>query len=97
MSSYTHTLHLDHFGHVRAEERVNPLRLSVTVHVQLDVCWKAAGRTGERENKEMDTKGKTRSKCGGVGVRGVVMYPVQGVQPGAVSEEVLQQSQCPLR
>lgn len=62
-ATHTHTLHLDHFGHVRAEERVNPLRLPVTVHVQLDVCWKAAGRTGERENKEMDTKGKTRSKC----------------------------------
>lgn len=36
-------LHLDQFGHVRAEQGINPLGLSVSVYVQLDVRWQAAG------------------------------------------------------
>lgn len=36
------TLHLDQFGHVCAEQRVNPLGLSVTIYIQLDVCREAA-------------------------------------------------------
>lgn len=41
------TLHLDHFGHVCAEEGINPLRLSVSIHVQLDVCRQTTGKACE--------------------------------------------------
>lgn len=33
------TLHLDQFVHVCAEEGINPLSLSVSIYVQLNVCW----------------------------------------------------------
>ena len=45
------TLHLLEFAHVRAEQRVDALSLSVPVDVQLDVCWEAAAQT-PRERAE---------------------------------------------
>lgn len=45
------TLHLHEFGHVGAVERVDPLRLSVSIHVQLDVGRKSS----EQHNTDMMT------------------------------------------
>lgn len=48
------TLHLDQFGHVRVEQGINPLSLSVSIHVQLDVCWEATENTCMQDNERVE-------------------------------------------
>lgn len=42
----TSLLHVDEFGHVCAEQGVNPLSFSVSIDVKLNVCWKSTGAGG---------------------------------------------------
>lgn len=53
------TLHLDQFGHVCAEQGINPLSLSVSIYVQLDVCWQAAENRCVQENERVDKTKET--------------------------------------
>lgn len=50
------TLHLDQFGHVCAEQGINPLRLAVSIYVQLDVCREATENRCIQENERVETK-----------------------------------------
>lgn len=45
------TLHLLQLAHVGAEQRVDALCLTVSIDVQLNVCWEATNNTERVKNK----------------------------------------------
>lgn len=88
------TLHFDQFGHVCAEQGIDPLSLSVSVYIQLDVGWETAENGYTQENKRgKENKDNELTRV----YFNNFTYPVQGEHPGAVSAESLQHSQWPLR
>lgn len=79
-------MHLDQFGHVGAEEGVDPLRLSVSVHVQLDVCREAPGNRITFDELEVIKKKKRRFL--GLYLPGAGRAPRRGVGRQLAAEPV---------